>query len=76
MQPVVANVYCAVTQQSRNGATFYLENFPAMTGKQYRLLPHALCLLSLLTTSHALLLLLCNTYTLQISFMQFRVQLQ
>lgn len=39
MQPGVANVYCAVTQHSRNGATFYLENFPIMTGREYRLPP-------------------------------------
>ena len=36
LQPGVANVYCAVTQHSRNGATFYLEHFPMMTGKSYR----------------------------------------
>lgn len=36
VQPGVANVYCAVTQHSRNGATFYLENFPSMTGREYR----------------------------------------
>lgn len=36
IQPGVANVYCAVTQHSRNGATFYLEHFPMMTGKTYR----------------------------------------
>ena len=36
LQPGVANVYCAVTQHSRNGATFYLANFPAMTGREYR----------------------------------------
>ncbi|DBB16525.1 TPA: hypothetical protein ACH3X3_014790 [Trebouxia sp. C0006] len=36
IQPGVANVYCAVTQHSRNGATFYLENFPTMTGRSYR----------------------------------------
>ncbi len=36
VQPGVANVYCAVTQHSRNGATFYLENFPTMTGRTYR----------------------------------------
>ncbi|KAL3142871.1 hypothetical protein ABBQ38_003160 [Trebouxia sp. C0009 RCD-2024] len=36
IQPGVANVYCAVTQHSRNGATFYLENFPIMTGREYR----------------------------------------
>ncbi|KAL3151949.1 hypothetical protein ABBQ32_001075 [Trebouxia sp. C0010 RCD-2024] len=34
IQPGVANVYCAVTQHSRNGATFYLESFPIMTGRE------------------------------------------
>ena len=48
-------MYCAVTQHSRNGATFYLENFPSMTGREYRstdcILPHLFtptCLLSCL----------------------------
>lgn len=45
VQPGVANVYCSVTQHSRNGATFYLENFPAMTGKEYRL-QHFIALLA------------------------------
>lgn len=36
IQPGVANVYCAVTQHSRSGATFYLENFPVMTGRTFR----------------------------------------
>lgn len=36
VQPGVANVYCAVTQHSRNGATFYLESFPSMTGRPYK----------------------------------------
>lgn len=36
VQPGVANVYCAVTQHSRNGATFYLQSFPSMVGRPYR----------------------------------------
>lgn len=61
VQPGVANVYCAVTQHSRNGATFYLETFPSMTGREYRsphcFSPHLFpskCLLSCLAISFAI----------------------